>query len=160
MNKLIEFLQSLGINVNNNPKIKPIVLFSIVILVLTLIALLNICNANILNYSQIFDIIDPNKSSIFNGFLEKFEELNTIGKLAIALLISKSIIISCFISISFIYYGDYLITKFNLENKYPKLANIIKLRKQFTKYYLISNILTIAFAILIEIVFSISILIN
>jgi hypothetical protein len=101
---------------------------------------------------------EPKQSFIFNGLIDKFEELDTMGKLAIALLLSKSLLISCFISIIFIYYGDHLISRYKLDIKYPKLAAIINLRKQFTKYYLISNCLTILFVILAEIIFSIAVL--
>ena len=102
--------------------------------------------------------IDPKLSFIFSGFLDSFEKLDTMGKLAIALLFSKSLLLSSFISIIFIYYGDNLISKYKLDIKYPKLAAVINLRKKFTKYYLISNWLTIFFVILSEIIFSIAVL--
>jgi len=70
MNKLIEFLQSLGIQININPEIKPIVLFSIVILVLTLIALL--CSINIFIYAIIIYISENEK--ILN-FIKKYKLL-------------------------------------------------------------------------------------
>jgi len=102
--------------------------------------------------------IKPKQSFIFSGLIDRFEELDTMGQLAIALLISKSLLLSSFISIIFIYYGDAIISKYKLNIKYPKLAAVINLRKQFTKYYLIINFLTILFVILSEIIFSIAVL--
>jgi hypothetical protein len=60
-----------------------------------------------------------------------------MDKLSISLLLSKSVVFSSLIGTIFIYYGDILLNKYNLENKYPKLANIIKLRRKFSKYYLL-----------------------
>ena len=81
-----------------------------------------------------------------------------MSKLAVTLLFSKSVLISAIISIIFIFYGDYLIKKYNLESKYPKLATFIKYRRQFQKYYLISSCLTIFIIIFSEIVFCIAVL--
>ena len=39
-------------------------------------------------------------------------------------------------TVSIILYGDYLIKRFDLENKYPKLAKFIKIRRLLQNYYL------------------------
>jgi len=75
-------------------------------------------------------------SGIWYSLLDKYETLDTIGKLAIGILILKSTLLSALISIIFIYYGDHLINKYNLENRFPKLAGIIKFRRKFSTYYL------------------------
>jgi uncharacterized integral membrane protein len=46
-------------------------------------------------------------------------------------------------SIMLIYFGDYFINYFNLEAKYPKLANFIKMRRKFQNYYVILNLIII-----------------
>jgi len=104
--------------------------------------------------------IDINKSFIFSNVLEKYETLDAFGKIAVALLILKSTLVSAIISIIFIFYGDYLINRFNLETKYPKLAEIIKLRQKFNKYYLIWSLFIIVSVILVEVIFCLFILIN
>jgi hypothetical protein len=74
------------------------------------------------------------------------------------LLFLNSAIISGLISIVFIFYGDYLINKFQLEIKFPKLAKIIQLRRKFQKYYLILSILLILSGSLSQIIFSLIVL--
>ena len=58
----------------------------------------------------------------------------------IGLLLFSQVIIASAISIIFIFFGEYLIQRFDLENKYPKLAKFIQLRRKFQRYYLILNI--------------------
>ena len=48
------------------------------------------------------------------------------------------ILISLF-SILTIFYGDYLIIKLNLENRFPKLAKFIQLRRKFNNYIYFKN---------------------
>jgi hypothetical protein len=98
------------------------------------------------------------KSFILSGIFEKFESLDTFSKLAVSLLLSKSVLVSSLISLAFIFYGDYLVERFNLETRYPKLYQIINLRKKFNRYYLILNISTIIIVILAEVIFSIAII--
>lgn len=39
------------------------------------------------------------------------------------------------INLALVFYGDSLIIKLNLENKFPKLASIIRFRRKFQQYY-------------------------
>ena len=39
-------------------------------------------------------------------------------------------------NIILVLYGDYLIKRFDLENKYPKLAKFIQLRRKLQNFYL------------------------
>ena len=50
------------------------------------------------------------------------------------------ILISLFSIIS-IFYGDFLITKLNLEVKYPKLGKFIKLRRKFQHFYILMDVI-------------------
>lgn len=59
-----------------------------------------------------------------------------------------TLVFSCLITILFAFYGNFLIDKFSLEEKYPKLSVIIKLRRKFQHYYIITNSLIIIFALL------------
>ena len=51
-----------------------------------------------------------------------------------------------------IYYGNYIIDYFKLETRFPKLANIIKLRRKFQSYSIIWNTILIIVALIIIIV--------
>lgn len=98
------------------------------------------------------------KSYMLPFFAEKFEALNTIGKLALSMLILKSVLISALISIIFIFYGEHLLVKYQVETRFPRLATVIKLRRKFSRYYLIVNCLMIAVIILFEVFVYVSIL--
>jgi hypothetical protein len=101
---------------------------------------------------------DSNKSFMFSGLMENYENLDFLGKIALGLLLLKYTLVSSIISIIFIFYGDFLIKKYKIEVNYPKLAKIISLRRKFQKYYLIMDSLIIVSVILIEIIFCIAVL--
>lgn len=48
-----------------------------------------------------------------------------------------------FYFITLIYFGDYFIKYFNLEVKYPKIANFIKYRRKFQNYYVLVYLIII-----------------
>ena len=70
-----------------------------------------------------------------NTVLGWFEGLNGGKKIAVSMILSKSVVFSALTSIIFIFYGNILIEKYDLENRYPKLAKLIHLRQKFQKYY-------------------------
>jgi hypothetical protein len=88
---------------------------------------------------------------ISDNFSDALNSLTTEQLGALSNLLFSQIILASVISIVFIFFGDYLITRFNLETKYPRLAKIIGLRKKFQKYYLIVNITWIVICILPQI---------
>jgi hypothetical protein len=79
-------------------------------------------------------------------------------KIAFSFLLLNQIILSSVISIIYIFYGDYLLKKFKIEQKYPKLAKVIELRRKFQSYYLLISIGWIISSVLIESVFCILII--
>lgn len=99
-----------------------------------------------------------NKSFIGSDFWDYFEILNSVKKLAISILFFNYTIISAATSILFIFYGDYLLNKYDIENKYPRIGKIIQLRKRFQIYYLILSFVTIGSASIIQIIFSLLII--
>jgi hypothetical protein len=105
---------------------------------------------------------DLKESSIFDFnifyYLDWFEGLNGIKKTAVSLILGKSVIFSALLSIIFIFYGDILIKKYDLEKKYPKLAHLIQLRREFQKYYFKYNCLLILIVIITEVTFAVAIL--
>lgn len=102
------------------------------------------------------------ESSVFDfniiTSMDWFEGLNGIKKLAVSLILGKSVIFSALISIIFIFYGNILIEKYDLENRYPKLAIFIKLRRKFQKYYLNYYCGLIIIIIITEVAFALAVL--
>jgi hypothetical protein len=98
-------------------------------------------------------------STITSSLIENYENMDSMSKIALGLLLLNYALISSLISIIFIFYGDYLIKKYKIEVNYPKLAKIISLRRKFQKYYLIVDFLIIISVILSEIVFCIAFII-
>jgi hypothetical protein len=94
----------------------------------------------------------------FSSILNWFEGLNGKKKTASCLILGKSIILSALVSIIFIFYGNILIEKYDLINRYPKLATIIQLRQKFQKYYFKYYCFLILFVITTEVAFGIAIL--
>jgi len=83
----------------------------------------------------------PDNFNIYNLY-ENFsnDQLGGIG-----LILFSQVILASAISIVFIFFGEFLIQRYDLENKYPKLAKFIQLRRKFQRYYLILNIFYISF---------------
>jgi hypothetical protein len=67
-------------------------------------------------------------------------------------------IFSALISIIFVFYGYILIEKYDLENRYPKLAKLIQLRQKFQKYYFNYYCFLIISVIVMEIAFAVAVL--
>ena len=86
-----------------------------------------------------------------------FESINIFKRIALSLLLLKGVILSSIFSLIFILYGDYILKKYNIEYRYPKIAKIIQLRRQFQRYYMILSILMIIFECIIENIFSLTI---
>lgn len=106
---------------------------------------------------EIIDILDNTKekimdnNTIFNVINEFKEYLDSLSAMEICLIINISscvFILTCIISIIFAISGNYLIDKFSLEHKLPKLSKIIQLRVKFQHYYAIINLVFIILAIL------------
>lgn len=86
---------------------------------------------------EFYDSITNDKSKFLPIDISKLlDNFDPIQKFAFAILCFSQVVLSSLISIIFIFYGDYLIRRFDLENKYPKLAKFIQLRRKFQNYYL------------------------
>jgi len=86
---------------------------------------------------------DDVKKSTFFGLDEiwdeiwsRFETFDGFTKTACIMMLSSSFIISGLFSISINLYGNYILDRFKLEEKYPKWATIIKIRRNVSKYYI------------------------
>lgn len=88
---------------------------------------------------------------IFNLINEFKAYLASLSAMEICLVINITscvFILTCVISILFAISGNYLIDKFSLEQKFPKLKKIIQLRVKFQHYYVFINSVFIIIAIL------------
>nr|YP_010130265.1 hypothetical protein KQ422_mgp033 [Clavaria fumosa]QPZ51167.1 hypothetical protein [Clavaria fumosa] len=83
----------------------------------------------------------------FNVLIEKYKDfLSTLSVEQIAAIVNilgYIIIISSIISIAAVLYGDFLIRYFKLEERFPKLAVFISIRRKFQRYYLNYNFIVI-----------------
>ena len=91
-------------------------------------------------------------------FNEIINQLNQEEMLALCNLVFNQLILSNIIGITLIFYGDYLIKRFNLEIKYPKLAKLIQLRNKFKEFHLKISILLIILCVVPQIAMNIYIL--
>jgi hypothetical protein len=112
---------------------------------------------------KILDLIngeDIHKSMLFNfdDLWSRFETFDGVTKLVCLFMFSDYIIILCVFSIIINLYGSYLIDRFNLEIRYPRVAVFIKYRQKLSKYYVLSNLIYILITCVIGLVLSFSIL--
>jgi hypothetical protein len=119
--------------------------------------------------SEISDLLDKTKNKfmednpIFNVINDFKEYLASLSAMEICLIINISscvFILTCIISILFAVSGNYLIDKFSLEEKLPKLSKVIQLRVKFQRYYIFINTVFIILAILSLLFINIITLIN
>jgi hypothetical protein len=81
-----------------------------------------------------------NNSQYLDSLQAFFEGLNYEQNLAIVHISGSIFIIFSLINIISIFYGDRLIIFFDLENKYPKIAKFIQIRRKLQQLYLLVNI--------------------
>ena len=100
------------------------------------------------------------KSDIFglDKLWDKFENLDGLSKATLVFSFSSSLILWSIFTIIINMYGQYLLDRFNLESRFPKIAFFIKYRKNLSKYSIMSSYLAIIIMCLINIGFGLSIL--
>jgi hypothetical protein len=84
--------------------------------------------------------------------------MGPVEKSAFSFLLLNQIILSSVMSILYMFYGDYLLKKYHIELKYPKLAKVIELIRKFHSDYLLMSIGWIISSVLIESIFCILII--
>nr|YP_009493057.1 hypothetical protein [Ganoderma tsugae]AWJ63852.1 hypothetical protein [Ganoderma tsugae] len=101
----------------------------------------------------------PSESSVLDFDLQSFlNSLSTEELLAFAGILLNSLVLSHTISIILTLYGDYLINKFNLVHRYPRLAKLINLRRTLQAYYLKISLIWIFLAVVPQLIVYIMIL--
>ena len=128
--------------------------------------LINPNNNTTLN--SIFNIIEKyvNSNTNFSElFMTLIQELNgIIFNLSMSKQLAYFHVSGCFFillslfSIISIFYGDFLITKLNLEVKYPKLGKFIKLRRKFKHFYILIDVIISSIILLLIMYINIRIL--
>ncbi len=107
-----------------------------------------------------FNKAKPSESSVIDFDLQSFlNSLSTEELLAFAGILLNSLVLSHTISIILTLYGDYLINKFNLEDRYPRLAKLIHLRRTLQAYYLKISLIWIFLAVIPQLIVYIMILV-
>jgi len=81
-----------------------------------------------------------NKSQYLDSLQSIIDGFNYEQNLAMSNILGSMFIIFSLISIISIFYGDKLIIFFDLENRFPKIAKFIQIRRKFQQYYLLMNI--------------------
>lgn len=118
-------------------------------------------NSELNNMVEILEkYINSKNSNNFTGsILEIFISINTYiqslsieQNLAFIHITGAIFLIFALFSLLTIFYGDYFLTKWNIENKYPKLAIFIKIRRKFQHFYFLSNFI-ISLLVLLAIIF-------
>ena len=85
----------------------------------------------------------------FNNYLSNL----SLTEICLVINITSCIfILTCLVTIIFAFYGNLIISKFSLEKKYPKLANIINVRYTLQHTYIIVNTFTIVIALILMII--------
>jgi len=117
---------------------------------------------NLIQYIKNFitEMITENKSSMFylEELLNGFYDADGLTKVVCVYMFASYCIITFIISIAINLYGNYLLDLFKLEERYPKIAIFIKYRKKVSKYYILSNIISIILISLANIIFGFSVL--
>ena len=93
--------------------------------------------------NKINTLLSNNNNKSFTSFDSLqifFEGLNHYQNLAIVHISGSMFILFSLINIISVFYGDKLIKFFDLENRFPKIAKFIQIRRKLQQYYLLMNI--------------------
>lgn len=88
-------------------------------------------------------LLDWFSQNFFPNIWPDFSSLNTHQLGAIGHIAASIFVLLCLFSLVSVFYGERLINYFNLENKYPKLAKYIQIRRKFQHYYFLLNVILI-----------------
>jgi len=88
--------------------------------------------------SEIFE----NISNLISSYTEFLDTLSTVQLGALSNLIFTFLLLSCLISLIFIFFSDYFIKRLDFTN-YPRIKKFLDLRSKFQVYYFIINALMI-----------------
>lgn len=93
-------------------------------------------------------------SKIMSNYQSFLDNLNLHQKYALIHILLSIIIFISILNIMILYLGDELIKYLKLEEKYPKLAKYIKLRRKFITYNIMFDSLVILLALFVIVGFN------
>lgn len=93
-------------------------------------------------------------SKIMSNYQSFLDNLNLHQKYALIHILLSIIIFISILNIMILYLGDEFIKYLNLEEKYPKLAKYIKLRRKFITYNIMFDSLVILLALFVIVGFN------
>ena len=88
-------------------------------------------------------------TDFFNQFQELLKNLSLVDLCILLDILGIIIIFSCVMSIIFAYYGNYLISKYTLDQKFPRLSKLISLRVKFQHYSIFLNLFLIMVTLIV-----------
>jgi len=101
-------------------------------------------------------INSKNRNNFTDSFMNLIHDLNNIiqnmsmhQQLAFLHISGSIFILTSLFSILTIFYGDFLITKFNLESRFPSLSKFIRLRRKFQHFYILLDVIICSIILLI-----------
>ena len=100
--------------------------------------------------------------SITNVYSEVYEVIDSLSQTQKGAVIHISfslVILFCLFTLIGVFYGEKLIQYFKLEEKFPRLARYINLRRKFQQFYFLMNSLFILFILIFIIIFNVIIFI-
>ena len=89
--------------------------------------------------STVFD----NVREYFNYYSDFLQNLTFEQQILLFNFLCSILLLSYFLSILIIFYSNYLIERFDLEKRYPRIAVFLRYRAKFQKYYLYWNTICI-----------------
>lgn len=104
---------------------------------------------------RIKNIINETGNNFVSGlsdFYQFVENLSLLQHLVLLDILLFLIVILTIINILSVLFGNEIIKYFNLENRYPKLSMLFKLRSTLNKYYLISRVFLLIFVCIFAII--------
>ena len=123
----------------------------------------NFNEIRIVNENSLNDLINNKTLSIqdiYNNVYYFIDSLSQTQKLAVIHISMSITILFCLFTLIGVFYGERILNYFNLEQKYPKLAGIIKLRRRFQQFYFLWNSFMILLVLALIISFNLYILFN
>lgn len=91
---------------------------------------------------------DENSLRVLDQFQEFLSSLTVDQKIAVTHILAAIAMLSSIFTIAMIIYGDYLIIRLKLEEKFPKLARFIKIRRKLQLYSISMNLFLMTLALL------------
>jgi hypothetical protein len=91
---------------------------------------------------------DENSLRVLDQFQEFLSSLTIDQKIAVTHILAAIAMLSSIFTIAMIIYGDYLIIRLKLEEKFPKLARFIKIRRKLQLYSISMNLFLMTLALL------------